>query len=463
MFDEMLKSLSFSDEDIVDGSSFEVTEFADSDALPSAYPVSTLALSSVQSAAHCLQRFALARGLSPGTLSVDPVLSSLWFSSSARAVGWQIPPLWDPIAGDYACADGWIRLHTNYEHHRQAALSVLGCKEERSAVEQTVALRSVDEFENAVVKAGGCAAAMRSMTEWAEHKQGQSVAREPLIHWSVRDSDTAERSESAELPKDLTKPLHGIKVLDCTRVLAGPAATRFLAGFGADVLRIDPPHWEEGGINTDMTLGKRRAGLDLKLEKDRATFRHLLQQADVFVHGLRADAMESLGLGDDTRQRINPQLIDVALNAYGWSGPWAMRRGFDSLVQMSCGIADHGMRIAAIDKPRPLPVQALDHATGYLMAASVLTGLYRLKTEGVLCSARLSLARTATLLTNRALYEFTGDLTLDAFDHNKDNKRHIENTVWGQLGRLPFPVSFEQCAVSWQHPAGELRVHLPEW
>ena len=118
----------------------------------------------------------------------------------------------------------------------------------------------------------------------------------------------------------------------------------------------------------EVTLGKRCARLDLQTTRRSRSVRSLLKDADILLHGYRADALERLGYGVAERAELRPGLIDVCLNAYGWSGPWQNRRGFDSLVQMSSGIADAGMQWQQADKPTPLPLQALDHATGYLMA-----------------------------------------------------------------------------------------------
>ena len=194
------------------------------------------------------------------------------------------------------------------------------------------------------------------------------------------------------------RPLAGVKVLDLTRVLAGPAATRFLAGYGADVLRIDPPDWNEPAIEPEVTLGKRCARLDLRQASDRSRFELLISEADLFIHGYRPEALDALGYGEDIRRALNPSLVDVRLDAYGWSGPWRSRRGFDSLVQMSTGIAAAGRAWCGGDKPVPLPVQALDHATGYLMAAAAVHGLALRLSRGQATSAGLSLARTAALL-----------------------------------------------------------------
>jgi crotonobetainyl-CoA:carnitine CoA-transferase CaiB-like acyl-CoA transferase len=104
------------------------------------------------------------------------------------------------------------------------------------------------------------------------------------------------------------------------------------------VLRIDPPGWDEPGVVPEVTLGKRCARLDLHGAADRDAFEHLLAQADVLVHGYRPGALDALGYDEARRRTIRPEVIDVALNAYGWSGPWQALVGFDSLVQMSAGV-----------------------------------------------------------------------------------------------------------------------------
>jgi crotonobetainyl-CoA:carnitine CoA-transferase CaiB-like acyl-CoA transferase len=176
-------------------------------------------------------------------------------------------------------------------------------------------------------------------------------------------------------------------------VLAGPVATRFLAGLGAEVLRIDPPDWDEPAIVPDTTLGKRTARMNVHDAGGLRKLSELIATADVFVHGYRSDALDRLGLTRERVAELRPGIIDVAIDAYGWTGPWRTRRGFDSLVQMSTGIAYNGA-----EKPTPLPVQALDHATGYLAAAAALEGMRRRRLDGSGWSARLSLARTAAEL-----------------------------------------------------------------
>ncbi|HVU92777.1 MAG TPA: CoA transferase, partial [Jatrophihabitans sp.] len=325
--------------------------------LPGRYPVSELAAAAVATAGAAVATLLDALGFGSPPVGVRREYADAWFATAVRPSGWTAPPPWDPIAGDYRAADGWVRLHTNAAHHRAAALRVLGVTGGRSAVTAEVARRPALELQEAVVAAGGCAAQLLTPEQWAEHPQGRAVAGLPL----VERAGTAAGPSTPGWRPTRERPLAGLRVLDLTRVLAGPAATRLLAGLGADVLRIDPPQWAEPALEPEMTLGKRPARLDARGD---GTLAELLAGADVLVHGYRGGALDGLGLSAAERERIRPGLVDVSLTAYGQAGPWARRRGFDSLVQMSSGIAYAGPE----ERPAPLPVQGLDHATGYLMA-----------------------------------------------------------------------------------------------
>ncbi|MFZ3281615.1 CoA transferase [Pseudomonas sp.] len=428
--------------------------FTDRGALPSAFAVTDLACASIAAAAQAVSELIWQQTGNLPAVEVDRRLASFWFSTSIRPIGWQLPPLWDPVAGDYATQDGWIRLHTNAPHHRAAAESVLGACADRAAMAAKVAQWTSTDLEQAVVNAKGCAAEMRSWAQWQKHPQGLAVNAEPLVHFLDSHDESRQPWQGS-----LAQPLAGIKVLDLTRVLAGPTASRFLAGLGADVLRIDPYTWNEPGVVPDMTLGKRCARLDLQTPADRVVFESLLKDADILLHGYRADALENLGFGVERRRQIAPGLIDVGLNAYGWSGPWQNRRGFDSLVQMSSGIAEAGQRWQQADKPTPLPVQALDHATGYLMAASALRLLTERLNTGHGGSARLSLARTAKLLIEHG--PGTGE-ALRAKDE-RDQGSCLEQTPWGPAHRLQVPVKISGIPIQWALPATELGSHRPQW
>ncbi|RCK42474.1 CAIB/BAIF family CoA transferase [Thalassospira profundimaris] len=446
-----------------------------SGALPSVFAVSDLAASSVACAGLAIAELSALIG-DPGghnvpvpAVSVDRRLASAWFSTSYRPVGWAPAPKWDAIAGDYHGQDGWIRLHTNAPHHRQAALAVLGIAPDdatRQTVAATVKNWPINALETAIVEKGGCAAAMRSITAWQQHPQGQAVASEPLVHVETHPLPASEPHKNANSPftGTIDRPLAGIKVLDLTRILAGPVGTRFLAGFGADVLRIDPPGWDEPTILPDVTLGKRCARLDLRNDHDRKTFRALLAEADILVHGYRADALERLGLGDAARRALNPGLIDVALNAYGWSGPWRFRRGFDSLVQMSSGIADHGMKRYQSDKPTPLPVQALDHAAGYILATCAIRGLIKRHKNGHGTCYRTSLARVAALLCQHppASPDVVSSPPFAGLADN-DYMQATEPSGSGNVQRLRPPLDIEGIPMRWSLPAGLLGASPPAW
>ncbi|MEM9028618.1 MAG: CoA transferase [Pseudomonadota bacterium] len=423
--------------------------------LPSYFAVTDLAVASVGAAAHAMSALSADAKRAPSPVTIDRRLASFWFKTSLRPTGWSLSPQWDPVAGDYAARDGWIRLHTNAPHHQKAALAVLGVSADRDAVAQAVSSWTADELEAAVVNAGGAAATMRGLSDWAAHPQGRAVMSEPLIAWTEATTDSIDhRTLNAD------RPLHGYRILDLTRVLAGPVATRFLAAFGADVLRIDPPNWNEPAVEPEMTLGKRCAGLDLKTPNGRDALLSLAETADVIVHGYRPGALARMGCAPETLRAQNPALIDVALDAYGWSGPWAGRRGFDSLVQMSSGIAQFGMEQANADRPTPLPAQALDHATGYLMAAAVVHALTERRRRPVALSARLSLARTAALLVPSARAQLGEPPKPEQSD---DVDVHIEATAWGPAHRLQPPFAIEALRAAWAHPAGNLRTSEAEW
>ncbi|MFV1877908.1 CoA transferase [Nioella sp.] len=422
--------------------------------LPSCFAVSDLASASVASVGQGVAALRSALGGGKAEVTVNRRLASLWFSFSIDPQGWQLPPAWDDLAGDYRAADGWIKLHTNAPHHRAAAIRALNCAETRDAVTRAVAGWQAAELEAAVVAEGGVAAEMRSLAIWAAHPQGAAVTKEPLVTW-----DAPRKGRIRDWGGTPDRPLKGLRVLDLTRILAGPVATRALAGFGADVLRIDPVDWEEPSLAPEVTLGKRCARLDLRSPEGQARFAELLGGADLFVTGYRPDALERLGLGADWRAKTAPHVMEIRLCAYGWTGPWALRRGYDSLVQMSAGIAEAGMAWAGAGKPTPLPVQALDHATGYLMAGAALAAVRDAVAGRGLRNARLSLARTAALLAGHRSESREAFAPAGAGDFAAE----VEQTPWGPAHRLRPPLDLTGVPMRWDRPASALGSDAPVW
>ncbi|WP_062344039.1 CoA transferase [Herbidospora yilanensis] len=337
--------------------------------MPSPFRIGTAAAASVGAATAAV---ATLTG-DHGRAEVDMRHAAVAFRSERHfRIGHAAIPLWAPLSGDYACADGRVRIHANFDHHRDAALVALGLPPGagREDVEEACGRRTGMEIEEAVTRAGGCAAAMRGRAEWAEHPQGRVVAERPLL--------TLDRLPGP--PPEET----GMRVVDLTRVIAGPVASRFLASWGADVMHVCGSGVPEvPGLVLETAAGKRSCLIDLPAGAD--LLRELVRGADVVIRGYRPGALDRLGFGVADLVGLRPGLVVVDVSAYG-PGPWQGRRGFDSLVQMATGIAAEA---------GPLPCQALDHATGYLAAFAAVAGLIRRRREGGSWHATLSLAATA--------------------------------------------------------------------
>jgi hypothetical protein len=352
--------------------------------LASPYRVDVAAAASVAAATVAIGRLSAARGGPAGAATVDIRHASLAFRSERYLrVDGAAPPIWDALSGDYRAVDGWVKLHANYPAHRDAVLRALQVPQDRDRVATAVRERTAVDVEDAVVAAGGAAAAARTAQVWAQHPQGVAVAALPLVRFDRLGA-------TAPLPlSPADSPLGTVRVLDLTRVIAGPVAGRVLASYGADVLRVGADHLALVlAAAVDTGFGKRFTHLDLRTDAGRAALTALVREADVVVQAYRPGAMEALGFGPAACAAIRPGLVYVSICAWGQAGPWRARRGFDSLVQMATGIA-------AGDPPRPLPAQVLDHATGWLAAMAAVDGLRRRHTTGGGWHAQLSLARTA--------------------------------------------------------------------
>ena len=314
--------------------------------------------------------------------------------ANATSVSTDSPPARARSASRFwSATDGWVRTHANYPWHRTTLLDTLGTSDDQSTVAAALAEISAGEVEARVFAAGGIAAAVRTLDAWQAHPQCQALAGESLIaHRSIGNA-----APNTRAPASL--PAAGVRVLDLTRVIAGPVCTRFLGALGADVLRLDPPSYPDlqPGMVADSLLGKRSSFLDLDRADGGATLHELLSGADVVVCGYRPGALDRFGLDERSLAERHPGIVVVYLDAWGHSGPSAGRRGFDSVVQAPTGIA-MGESVTE-HEPGALPCQLLDHGTGYLAAAAALDALRRQSSRGGTHVRRLSLARTAMWLT----------------------------------------------------------------
>jgi hypothetical protein len=365
--------------------------------LSSPLAVGELAVACVASALAAAGELAQARGAEPPrsvTLDALHVEASFTSERHARADGRSFGAGFSPFSTWLRTRDGWLRSHGNYARHRAALLRALSCPEDADACRAAASRRGAEELEEAIFAAGGCAAALRDPAAWEAHPQGAALAGRGLVDL---DHGRPRAAPLRPLAHD-ELPAAGVRVIDLTRVIAGPVAGRTLAALGAQVLRIDAPGAPEfEQLVIDTGPGKRSACLDLRTRAGAGAFHALLADADVLIAGYRPGALEALGFGRAAVTARYPNLVTAGLSAWGEQGPWGRRRGFDSLVQSASGIAVE-CSVPDAEAPGALPAQALDHGTGHLIAAAVLRGLAERARSGRPLHSRLALARTAAWL-----------------------------------------------------------------
>ncbi|CAL9416232.1 Formyl-CoA:oxalate CoA-transferase [Streptomyces sp. enrichment culture] len=390
----------------------------------------------------------------------DGAVAAAFVSERHLRVGGRAPVAFAPLSRFWRTADGWVRTHANYPHHRARLLAALGVPDRPEAVAAALAERSAPETEEAVHAAGGLAVALRTPEEWAAHEQGAAVRGLPLVERGRLDSAPARVCPRAD--RDPLLPAAGLRVLDLTRVVAGPVATRTLALLGADVLRVDAPWLPElPDQHADTGFGKRSARLDLATGRD--AFEELLATADVVVTGYRPGALDRFGLAPEALAGRRPGVVVAQLSAWGARGPWGGRRGFDSLVQVATGIAAVE---GSVRRPGALPAQALDHGTGYLLAAGVLRALTEQVDEGGSRVVRVALARTAGWLLEGAAGAGTGT---EGSSGGRESAAPVDvrlaerDSPLGTLRYAPSPVSFAGGPDDWARPPGPWGADPARW
>jgi crotonobetainyl-CoA:carnitine CoA-transferase CaiB-like acyl-CoA transferase len=411
--------------------------------------VDDLALGAVATALLAAADLGAARSGGPAAavaVSGEHVALSFHSERNTLLAGRAAGAMFAPLSRFVRCSGGgWARTHANYPHHAAAlrrALSLDPAAEADAAVselERAAAATTAEALEDAVVAEGGCAAALRAWEQWEAHPAGAAVAAQPLIRANP-DAAAVVRLAPGRHP-GAARPAAGIRVLDLTRVIAGPVAGRTLAALGADVLRVDPPQMPElPAQHLDANPGKRSSLLDLRDEDTREA---LLAGADVILSGYRPGALAPYGLEPSALAERHPGLVQVSLSAWGLEGPWRERRGFDSLVQVASGIA--GECAAGAGAPGALPAQALDHASGHLMAAAALVGLARRVRGERAPAASLSLARTAAELLRlpRPGREH------DACTGQADPERH--RVAFGDVSMVAPPGTLDGEPLRWAH------------
>src|SRR5947199_3254193 len=428
--------------------------------LPSSFRVAAAAQASVAATGLAAAEIWKLRSGQSQTVAVDMRHAVIECRSERylRVDGKPPPPAWDAIAGIYNTRDQrFVRLHTNFPHHRAAVCNVLNCKPERENVQAALMQWDGEAFETTAYAAGGVVAMMRSHEEWSDVPHAKAVATLPTI-------SIEEIGEAAPKPWPAgNRPLAGLRVLDLSRVIAGPVAGRTLAVHGADVLLISGPDlpaipW----LTIDTGRGKLTSFVELKSGQGRDVLRDLLASADILSQGYRPRALASLGFSPEDAARISPGIVYVSLSAYGHAGPWAERRGFDSLVQTATGFNHAEGQAAGVDGPKELPAQMLDHATGYLMAFGAMMARARQSREGGSWHVRVSLAHSGRWLWNlgRVVDGFkTEDLKGDSI------KPLMEElpSGFGPLRSVKPSAILSKTPAFWARPSMPLGSHLPKW
>ncbi len=369
----------------------------------------------------------------------------------------------NPVMGVYPAKNGrWSYIHANFPNHRAAAMSVLGVPEERDAVRQAVAKWDALELEEAILAAKGAGGMARSMAEWAKHPQAAAIASLPLMEILKIGDSPPEPLPEAE------RPLSGIRVLDLTRVLAGPTSARTLAEHGADVMKITAPHLPNIGYQEyDTGHGKLQAHLDLRQPQDVETLRGLVREADVFTQGYRPGTLGNRGLSPEALSQLRPGLVYVSMCAFSHVGPWASRRGFDTVVQTVSGITTRQAELFPGANPGPqfYPVSAIDYLTGYLMAFGAMVALARRAREGGSWLVRISLAQTGRWLVDRGEVPQAALKDVDKELYPAEIARwSIESdTPVGRLRHLGPTVRMSETAPYWARPSAPLGHHQPVW
>ncbi|KVE23712.1 carnitine dehydratase [Burkholderia singularis] len=402
----------------------------DDPGLPSVHRVGVLAASTIAAAglaaAECY-RVRTGRAQRVG-VSVRRALAAFRSERYLRVDGGAPPEPRHAVTGFYETRDArWIQLHANFPHHLAGIVEVLGCGDEPGQVAAAIRGWDGQTLDATLAEAGLCAALIRSPEEWRALEPARALERGALFEIE-RIGDAPPMPVGADGPiaagmraqagaAALLQPLSGTRVLDLTRIIAGPVAGRTLAQHGAQVLLVNGPHLPNiPALVIDNGRGKRSAIVDLRDDAGRATLDALAARADVFVQSYRPGALDALGFGAAELARRHPGIVCVSVCAYGYDGPWASRRGFDSLVQSASGIAWTEQRAAGTRAPRHLPCQALDHATGYLAAFGAMMALVRRAREGGSWRVRVSLAQTGRWLQSMGRVdggERVPDLALD--------------------------------------------------
>jgi crotonobetainyl-CoA:carnitine CoA-transferase CaiB-like acyl-CoA transferase len=424
--------------------------------LPTPYRIGAAGAAALAAFGKAVASFGELRGLPPQRVAVDLRAAALSLRSARylRINGEPLPPVWDPLSDFYPVRDGWIRTHCNFPNHRDAALKVLQAPPDRTQAAEKASAWTGEALEDAIHAAGGCAGFVRSAGDWERHAQAEAVAAQPLIEITrIGDAPPGK-------PRAAKRPLAGIRVLDLTRVLAGPTCAKSLAEHGADVLKISAEHLPDMGlVEMDTGIGKLSARLDLRTAEGAYLLNSLVKQADVFSQSYRPGALAARGFSPEALAALRPGIVCVSLSAWGETGPWRARRGFDSIVQAVSGMAHASGDASA---PKLMPVSAIDYVSGYLMAFGATVALARRESEGGSWLVRVALARVGRWIVERGTVPFSGVAADIPAAELAKYCAEMESPI-GRLTYLRPVVQLSHTPPGWTRPPVPLGTHRAEW
>ncbi len=431
----------------------------DEPTLPSSFHVATAAQTSIAAAALAAmeiwhQRTGARQEISVAMHDAEHECTG-YFTIDGR-----LPHAWAKISGLYPCRDGHVRIHANFDHHRDGVLGILGLAPggatEKDVVKAALRNWDAEEFETVAAQAGMVVSKVRSFEEWDAHPQAHVLSELPLL--------TIERIGDADvksLPQisPVTQPLDNIRVLDLTRILAGPICGRTLAAYGAEVMLVNSPNLPNIEHVIDTSRGKLSVLIDLEKDDGRQRLKQLVSKTDIFVQGYRPGALHRFGFGPEQLAEQCPGLVYVSLSAYSHNGPWAARRGFDSLVQTATGFNHAEAQAAVTEVPKALPVQILDYASGFFMAFAAQVALLKRASEGGSWHVRVSLAQTARWLRDLGRIEYNVQATNPAYD----DLVQTYASGYGELKAIPHAARFSTTSTTSARPSVPPGTHEPVW
>ena len=423
----------------------------------SAFDVDGLLADTARFAVGSIDGLGSQRGLAPPERSIDREHLLAYCTTYVEVDGAAVPA-WADLSGVYP-TDGerHLQIHCNFPHHAAGVVARLGCAPDRASVAAAIAERDAFELEGELVADGMIGAAVRTLDEWDAHPHAVATRDVPLMS-ADRIGDAAPQPTGS--PTDGPDSLAGVRVLDCSRVLAGPVAGQMLAGFGADVLRVGADHLPSVDVGVISTgFGKRNTSLDLRSDDGRTSMEALISEADVWIDAYRPGALASHGFAPERVAELRPGIVIVQISAFDWTGPWAGRRGFDSIVQSTTGVRSAGGEFGRDSDGRPtgtptgLPVQALDYATGFLAAGFVAQLVAHQRDVGGSWLGRTSLLRLRNDLVARR-----SPATFSPAAINIEPK--YLGSVESDFGRVTAVRPF---AGTWTSPPEPLGTAAPTW